>query len=176
MPVELHANKIPAFNGALVIFSALLIKHFSSRSATRMIPYTPTELSKSFLRQAIDTLTLLDNDNRMVEKCAKYISKLYNILEQLEASPILPSNANGINGGQHGQHNMQPLTSMPNYANTILNPVSTPAQPGVSPQDWGYMVPTNDPSSFGIDMNEFLVSGDLDLLGQMGGQSFFDHR
>ena len=70
---------------------------------------------------------------------------------------------------------MHPLTSMPNYANTILNPVSTPngaPAAGVSPQDWGYMVPINDPSSFGIDMNEFLHSGDLDLLGQMGGQTF----
>lgn len=107
----------------------------------------------------------------MVEKCAKYISKLYSILEQLEASPVLPSNA--VSGG----HNMTPLTSIPNYANTILNPVTTPnggVAAGVSPQDWGYMVPTHDPSSFGIDMNEFLVSGDLDLLGQMGGQTFFE--
>lgn len=158
-----------AFNGALVIFSALLIKHVSARGTIRPLPYPPTDLSKNFLRQAIDTLTLLDNDNRMVEKCAKYISKLYNILEQLEASPVLPSNA--LKGGH------MPLTSMPNYANTILNPVTTPnggPAAGVSPQDWGYMVPTNDPSSFGIDMNEFLVSGDLDLLGQMGGQTFFD--
>jgi hypothetical protein len=160
--------RIPAFNGALVIVSALLIKHISSRGGSRPLPYPPTELSKSFLRQAIETLTLLDNDNRMVDKCAKYISKLYSILEQLESSPVLPSNS------------IMPLTSMPNYANTILNPVTTPgggpAAAGVSPQDWGYMVPTNDPSSFGIDMNEFLVSGDLDLLGQMGGQTFHFDR
>lgn len=109
---------------------------------------------------------LLDNENRMVEKCAKYISKLYNILEQLESSPP------HINGGPAHAH-LPPLTSMPNYANTILNPVSSSGAgaAGVSPQDWGYMVP-NDPTNFGIDMNEFLVSGDLDLLGQMGGQNF----
>jgi hypothetical protein len=112
-------------------------------------------------------MMLLDNDNRMVEKCAKYITKLYNILEQLEATPL------NINGGNSGH--LPPLTSMPNYANTILNPVSTPngGQAGVSPQDWGYMV-SNDPTNFGIDMNEFLVSGDLDMLGQMGGPTFFD--
>ncbi|KIW01420.1 hypothetical protein, variant [Verruconis gallopava] len=155
------------FNAALVIFSALLIKHISARSSARPIPYPPSELSKSFLRQAVDTLMALDNDNRMVEKCARYISKLYNILEQLETAPILPSN---LNGAAH----LGPISSIPNYANTILNPVSSNGNgdaQGVSPQDWGYMVP-NDPANFGLDMNEFLVSGDLDLLGQMGGQNF----
>jgi hypothetical protein len=169
-----------AFNAALVIFSALLIKHISSRNIARPIHYPPTELSKSSLRQAVDILMSLDNENRMVEKCAKYISKLYNILEQLENAPLITHNSNNhINGGGGSQH-LPPLTSMPNYANTILNPVGSnggggagSAAAGVSPQDWGYMVP-NDPANFGIDMNEFLVSGDLDLLGQMGGQSFFD--
>jgi hypothetical protein len=164
-----NTNDPLAFNASLVIFSALLIKHVSTRSHNRPLPYPPTDLSKSFLRTAIDTLTLLDNENRMVEKCAKYISKLYNLLEQLEAAPPFHGVLN--NGG--------PMTSMPNYANTILNPVTTPGggpAAGVSPQDWGYMVPTNDPSSFGIDMNEFLVSGDLDLLGHMGQQQYYGHE
>ncbi len=110
---------------------------------------------------------LLDNDNRMVEKCAKYITKLDNILEQLEATPL------NSNGGTSGH--LTPLTSIPNYANTILHPVSTPngGQTGVSPQDWGYMVP-NDRTNFGMEMNDFLASGDLDMLVQMGGLRCFE--
>jgi hypothetical protein len=162
-----------AFNAALVIFSALLVKHISTRNAARPIPYPLTELSKSFLRQAVDTLMHLDNENRMVEKCAKYTSKLYNILEHLESSPS-SHNAVSTNG------NLTPLTTMQNFTNTILNPTGasngTAVAAGVvSPQDLGYMVP-NEPANFGIDMNEFLVSGDLDLLGHMGWGGFFESQ
>ena len=77
-----------AFNAALVIFSSLLIC-LSEKSYSVQFPFLNLEVYMKDLQRAVESILLLDIGNRMVETCAKYVSRLIQILEELRKWPYI---------------------------------------------------------------------------------------
>ncbi len=75
------------FNAALTIFASLLVIHNTDVVAPN-ISLTPQALKASF-EDAVQALKLLDTGNRMVERCAKYLGQLAEVLVTL-SMPTLP--------------------------------------------------------------------------------------
>ena len=74
------------FNAALTIFASLLVVHNTDVIAPN-ISLTPQALKASF-EDAVQALSKLDTRNRMVERCAKYLGQLAEVLVTLSESTV----------------------------------------------------------------------------------------
>ena len=75
------------FNAALTIFASLLVIH-NTDGVAPTISLTPQALKASF-EDAVQALKLLDTGNRMVERCARYLGQLAEVLVSLSKSMLL---------------------------------------------------------------------------------------
>lgn len=105
----------------------------------------------------MDSILLLDKGNRMAEKCAKYASKLVQILDSLEP---LSSNAN----------NADSMAANPAAAN------ASAAAPDALLEDDGppaFSFFSANQTPLGFDMSEFMVPSDLDFLANFSNRGFY---
>ena len=66
------------FNAALVVFSYSHIQH----TTMDYLDHAPSDRDLRHLSRAIDALTLLDNENRIVNRCIEYVQYLSKILDR----------------------------------------------------------------------------------------------
>jgi len=131
------------FNAALVIFASLLVcQNFSVVG-----PFLPTsiDVSRRSLDKAVDALQLLDNGNRMVEKCRTYLRQLGFVLDMLSSNQF-PTSAETVSViSDHVDLNRQA------FENNVTFTMS------------GNNFTTNQ-SPLGMDLGEFMTEGDLEFL------------
>ena len=87
------SNTVPAFNAALVLYAGLLIQAYA-KTHEGIFSLGDISIRRELLPQAIQCLMSLDRDNPMTEKCARYTSKLEQVLSVLGEPPLpfSPSN------------------------------------------------------------------------------------
>lgn len=120
------------FNAALVIFASSLI----CREAGPISPslfYSTAEL-QVYSGKAVEALRLLDQGNRMVEKCCAYLEQLVNVL-----SPLSPTNETRSAGVLAMPENLSPR--MPVLGDNVSSPKINL-----------------------LDLGEFMIEGDLEFL------------
>jgi len=130
------------FNAALVVFACILVNE-KVGSANLSLPES-LYVSARPLQAAVDALMLLDNGNRMVEKCAAFLDRMGHVLSSLTLNssilqsyqPMLPANA--VAGATESHTGLIPM------------PLSTANQ--------------NHQSPLGMDLGEFMIESDLDFL------------
>jgi hypothetical protein len=81
-PGNLANCRFPAFNAALVVYSASLIQG-ESKDFDQTIPLDQLAARRTLLLRAVDCLLKLDNGNSVTQKCAEYLSTLVRMLESL---------------------------------------------------------------------------------------------
>jgi hypothetical protein len=119
------------------------------------------EVSAKPLQKAVDALMLLDNGNRMVERCASFLDRLGQLLSSLSrSSPILHDLAT-ITDTYPASHSLNSLT----YPSVLPEGV-TPGIPLF--QGNGMPIPPQmnlqQQSPLGMDLGEFMMESDLDFL------------
>ena len=80
------SNTVPAFNAALVLYAGLLIQAYA-KAHEGVFSLGDISIRRELLPQAIQCLMSLDKDNPMTEKCARYTSKLDQVLSVLGEPP-----------------------------------------------------------------------------------------
>lgn len=156
------SNTHPAFNAALVLYSGLLIQAYAN-THEGLLSLGDVSIKRELLRQAIQCLMSLDKDNPMTEKCARYTSKLDQVLSVLGELYLRVSSVPlvHVSADFNVPDSTQPLGNNGTPANA--NPLSH-AAPGISsPRDAPDLFDLGNTPS-GLDLSEFMVPGDLDFL------------
>lgn len=89
------SNTVPAFNAALVLYAGLLIQAYA-KAHEGIFSLGDISIRRELLPQAIQCLMSLDKDNPMTEKCARYTSKLDQVLSVLGELSMHPFPSNSV--------------------------------------------------------------------------------
>ncbi|RFU31829.1 hypothetical protein B7463_g4515, partial [Scytalidium lignicola] len=125
------------FNAGLVIFGALVVAPKDSNLTSQ---WGFVEQCRPYFGMAIEALQNLDRGNRVIERCAEYLSQLSSAL----MGPTCPSDMALSYGFLDNNHN----ASHGNSTN-VLHQMQTPKQ-----------VPVES------DLSEFMIDTDMDLVGK----------
>ncbi|KAJ5677468.1 transcriptional regulatory protein GAL4 [Penicillium maclennaniae] len=126
------------FNAGLVIFGALLVA--SKERLNYPEQWSSVELYRPYLDLAADALRRLDSGNPVIERCVEYLSQLSMILKAAKNAAL-----------------SEPL-------NLQIGPA---LQAPMSSTEFASPQPANHPMWSNMDLGEFMMDNDLDLLGRM---------
>jgi len=130
---------------------------------SQSFPLAKFDIRKETLQEAVDAIALLDKGNPMAEKCAKYASKLVQILEALRKDPTHLVSIRLLIGDTE-----------PAGGNGVDIPAPDHAQEGVWEQgQTPFSFYSGGQNALGFDMSELMVSGDLDFLTHFSNRGFY---
>ncbi|RDL35800.1 uncharacterized protein BP5553_06412 [Venustampulla echinocandica] len=135
------------FNAGLVIFACALVN--------QTVGFTRDSLSESLataehtLQVAVNALLLLDNGNKVVEKCARYLGRLAQFLSYFVSNVAVSTPSSTVRYPWMGAEHL--ASDLPSSSSTIIPQMSMP--------DFG-----SHQARSGMDLGGFMMESDLDFL------------
>lgn len=142
-----------AFNAGLVIFGALLVASKEYRHHSDL--WTMATSSRPYLDLAAEALQHLDSGNRVIERCVEYLSQLSMVLRSNSAYSVRKSGTFPT---------VAALTRHLALGNELSSNQTYPSELASS-------MGANHDLWSNVDLGEFMIDDDLDLLGRLFNSS-----